>query len=284
MAESQPAENGPGRGKALYDLGKTTVFASRSDPRFSYCLFVPPEFGSARTPPELVVAVHGTGRSFVEYRDAFAEFGLWNNCLVLCPLFPVGVLGDGNRDGFKYIREGDIRYDRVLLDMVAEVEAKYGVAFPRFALFGYSGGGHFANRFLLLHPDRLWAVSVGAPGSVTLLDENRDWWVGVRNLPELFGALVDREALCRVPVHMVVGSADTETWEITHRKGGRNWMPGANDAGATRPDRLRALEHSLRDAGVSVTFDLMSGVAHDGLRCCGRSKAFFAKVLAGMRA
>ena len=98
--------------RAIYDLGHSTIFAARSDPRFSYCMYVPPHIDSARHPVELVVVMHGTGRAFVEYRDAFAEFARWNDCIVLCPLFPVGVLGDGNRDGFKQLHEGEIRYDR----------------------------------------------------------------------------------------------------------------------------------------------------------------------------
>ena len=37
--------------------------------------------------------------------------------------------------------------------------------FQRFALFGYSGGGHFVHRFFMLHPQRLWALSIGAPAA-----------------------------------------------------------------------------------------------------------------------
>jgi poly(3-hydroxybutyrate) depolymerase len=271
------------RGRALYDMGATTVFASRGDPRFSYCLYVPP--GIAETgATELIVAMHGTGRTFVTYRDAFAEFGRWHDCVILCPLFPVGVKGDGNRDGFKYMAEGEIRYDHVLIDMVAEVGEKYGRNFDRFAVFGYSGGAHFAHRFLLMQPRRLWAVSIGAPGSVTLLDPTRDWWVGVRDMKARFGIDLDVDAIRRVPVHMVVGGADTETWEITHREGGRHWMPGANDAGATRPERLMSLRRSLESAGAEVTFDLLPGVAHDGPRCLEPVKTFFADRLARMRA
>jgi poly(3-hydroxybutyrate) depolymerase len=165
------------RGQAYYELGSTTVFASRNDPRFAYTLYVPETILESGNNVELVVVMHGTGRQFAHYRDAFAEFGRWNNCIVLCPLFPVGVRGDGNRDGFKQLIEGDIRYDRVLLDMVDEIGERYGKRFDQFALFGFSGGGQFANRFAYLHPEKLWAVSIGAPGSVTLLDVNRDWWV-----------------------------------------------------------------------------------------------------------
>ena len=281
MPDPQSTESD--RGSAMYDLGSTTIFASRGDARFSYCLYVPPGFATAATPPELIVAMHGTGRSFLEYRNAFAEFGRWNNCLILAPLFPVGVRGDGNRDGFKYMAEGDIRYDRVLLAMVDEIGEKYGRRFERFALFGYSGGGHFAHRVLMLHPDRLWAASIGAPGSVTLLDPTRDWWVGTRDVETRFGIKIDPDAMAKVPVQMVVGGADLETWEITHREGGRNWMPGANDAGRTRPERLASLRRSFEAAGITVRFDLVAGMAHDGLRAVETVKDFFAEILAAKR-
>jgi poly(3-hydroxybutyrate) depolymerase len=281
---SSELEDAAAIARALYDLGPTPVIACKADPRFSYCLYVPKTLGQGGEPPELVVAMHGTGRGFTGYRDAFEEFARWNNCVVLAPLFPIGVLGDDNRDGFKYMREGEIRYDHVLLAMVDEVAQRYGLSIDRFALFGYSGGGHFAHRFLLLQPQKLWACSIGAPGSVTLLDPTRDWWVGTRNMAQLFGVAPDIEAMRQVPVQMIVGAADLETWEITHKQGGRNWMPDANHAGATRPERLASLQKSFEAAGVSVRFDLVPNMAHDGLRAVPRVQDFFADVLARRRA
>src|SRR5947199_374595 len=76
---------------------------------------------------ELVVAVHGSARFFASYRDAFAPFCRAHDCIVLCPLFPAGVLGDRNPDGYKYLREGTIRYDDLLLAMVDEVAQQYGL-------------------------------------------------------------------------------------------------------------------------------------------------------------
>lgn len=283
-ARTAPAEDAAAIARALYDLGPTPVIACKADPRFSYCLYVPKTLGQGGVAPELVVAMHGTGRGFTGYRDAFEEFGRWNNCVVLAPLFPIGVLGDDNRDGFKYMREGGIRYDHVLLAMVEEVGQRYGLRFDRFALFGYSGGGHFTHRFLMLQPKRLWAAAIGAPGSVTLLDPTRDWWVGTRNIAEIFGAPIDIEAMCRVPVQMIVGAADLETWEITHKPGGRNWMPDANHAGTNRPERLARLRQSFEAAGVSVRFDLVPNMAHDGLLAVSRVQDFFAGELARRRA
>ncbi|TKV70568.1 alpha/beta hydrolase [Rhizobium sp. AU243] len=266
---------------AAYDLGNTVMYASKSDPRFSYCLYVPKTFSKEmERQPRLVVAMHGTTRtSFYEFREALAEFARWNNCIVLCPMFPVGVLGDGNRNGYKYLREGSIRYDNALLDIVDEVRENYGLEDRRFALFGFSGGGHFVHRFYLLHPERLWAVSIGAPGSVTLLDAEKDWWVGVRNVEEIFGRPIDVDALGKVPVHMVVGEADLETWEITHQPTSPLYMEGANDSGRTRPERLRTLQASFERQGIKVQFDGVPGVTHDRMKCIERTKDFFHHVL-----
>jgi poly(3-hydroxybutyrate) depolymerase len=271
------------RARALYDLGPTAIFAAKADPRFHYCLYVPPKVGDGAK-VDLLVAVHGTGRtSFLDFRDGFAEFGRWNDCAVLCPIFPVGVLGDGNRSGYKYIAESDIRYDEIVLKMVDEVADKYDQDWSRFAMFGFSGGGHFTHRFAILHPGKLWAASIGAPGSVTLLDPTKDWWVGIRDVKQRFGIDFDAAALARVPVQMIVGEADLETWEITHKPGGTYWMEGANDAGRTRPERLQALKASFEGAGVDVRLELVPGVSHDRMKVLGRVKDFLADALRARR-
>lgn len=269
--------------RALYDLGPTPVIACKADPRFSYCLYVPKSLGKGGQAPELVVTMHGTGRGFTGYRDAFEAFGRWNNCIILAPLFPIGVMGDGNRNGFKYMVEKGVRYDHILLAMVEEVAQHYGLHFDRFALFGYSGGGHFAHRFLMLQPHRLWAASIGAPGSVTLLDPTRDWWVGTRNMAELFGTAPDIEAMREVAVQMIVGAADLETWEITHQPGNASWMPDANHAGANRPERLDTLRRNFEEHGITVRFDLVPNMPHDGLKAVSRVEDFFADVLTRRR-
>ncbi|WP_394199106.1 alpha/beta hydrolase [Litoreibacter albidus] len=268
-----------------YDSEKTVIYAAPGDPRFSYSLFVPRGYSEMPEPTQIIVAVHGTGREgVVEFRDALAEFAQWNNCIIVAPLFPVGVRGDGNRDGYKYLLEGDIRYDQVLLDIVDKVRAQYGITERKFAMFGYSGGGHFTHRFFLLHPERLWAASIGAPGSVTCIDPTRDWWVGTRDVVEKFGIALKPEALKEVPIHMVVGDADLETWEITHSPSSPHYMEGANDAGKTRHERLRTLKKSFEAADVDVTLDVLPGVSHRRLECLVASKFFFHRILKKMRA
>lgn len=266
---------------SLYERGATTVVASSDDSRFSYCLYIPQGGDSAER--SLLCVIHGSYRNFTAHRDQFKNFADANNCLILAPLFPANVLGDGNLDGFKYMVEGDIRYDQVLQNMVAQVSARYGIDGSHFGLVGFSGGAHFAHRFLLLRPERLWGVSVGAPGSVTLLDRQRDWWPGVRDIEQRFGTAIDSQRLAEVPIQLIVGDADLDTTEIVHRPGGRYWSEGANDAGETRPDRLRALEHSLTDAGAQVTFDLLPGVGHDAEPIFTAAQSFLARSLAAYR-
>lgn len=281
---AKPDAEAAARAKALYEYGPTSIYSSKHDPRFPYCLYVPPSLGEGGEKPELIVAMHGTGRGFTGYRDAFSAFARWNNCIILAPLFPIGVMGDGYRDGFKYMREGNLRYDHVLLAIVEEVSERYGIAFDRFGLFGYSGGGHFAHRFLMLQPNKLWGVSIGAPGSVTLLDPSRDWWVGTRNFAELFGQELDIPAMKQVAVQMVVGAADLETWEITHKPGGRNWMPDANHAGTNRPERLASLRDNFAAHGIAARFDLVPNTPHDGVKVVPVVEDFFAGELRRIRA
>lgn len=278
------SSNEASRANGLYQYGRTIITACTADPRFHYVMYVPPSVADGKK-ADLIVAVHGTTRtSAIEFRDAFSEFGRWNDCAVLCPIFPANVCGDGNRSGYKYLREQDIRYDRVLIAMVDEVAQQYQQDWRTFALFGFSGGGHFVHRFSILHPKKVWALSVGAPGSVTLLDDSQDWWVGIRNLDRLFGVSFNRDAFARIPIHMIVGGADLETWEITHKEGGGYWMPGANSAGATRPERLASLKRSFESAGAKVVMDVLPGVSHDTTQALDNVKSFFHAELIKLRA
>jgi pimeloyl-ACP methyl ester carboxylesterase len=262
---ANPEDTPQARHRKMYYRGSTTIFSCRKDPRFAYCLYVPQSFDESPDNHQLLVAVHGTGRTMVEYRDAFAEFGRFNRYIILAPLFPVGPLGDGNPHGFKYLKEGDIRYDEVLLAMVDEVAQTLSTTFDRFSLFGYSGGGHFANRFYYLHPERLRSVSIGAPGSVTLLDDSREWWVGTGGIEAVFGKSLDLAALREVDVQLLVGAADLETWEIHYSPESVQYKEGINDSGRTRVERNATLAANLRSHDIRVQQDIVPNTAHAGM-------------------
>ena len=119
---------------------------------------------------------------------------------------------------------------------------------------------------------------------MTLLDPTRDWWVGTRNMAELFGTAPDIEAMRKVPVQMIVGAADLETWEITHQPGNASWMPDANHAGTNRPERLASLRDNFAEHGIAARFDLVPNTPHDGVKVVPVVEDFFAGELRRIRA
>ncbi|GAA2210115.1 hypothetical protein GCM10009850_055740 [Nonomuraea monospora] len=264
----------------FYSAGATTVFASRHDQRFSYCLYVPSAHAPGGEPLPLVVLQHGTGRRGPQYRDHFARWAEEHGCLVLAPLFPAGI-GQDPEDlhNFKFLRYGDIRFDLALLAMVEEVGERFNVRTERFLLHGFSGGGQFVHRFAYLHPERLAGVSIGAPGRITYIDRDSPWWVGLLGFEEEFGRAPGVAELRDVPVQMVVGSADVETWEINN-PGDSNWMEGADAFGVTRVERLMALRDNFEEHGIGVRFDVVPGVGHEPMLLLGPVKDFFAAILA----
>lgn len=266
----------------LYYRGNTPFFTARVDPRFSYSLYVPHRLDALdRNSTVLLVSVHGTGRMIQANRDLFAEFAEYHNCIVLAPLFPANVRGDGNLSGYKYIEEGGIRYDEVLIGMVDEVSQRYGISGDRLLMFGFSGGAHFTHRFTILHPERILAASMAAAGSVTLIDPEKPWWTGIRDVEERFGIAIDLGAYRGLPLHFVVGDSDQETWEITHQRGDPYFMEGANAAGTTRIERLQALARSFERQGASVHFEVVPGKTHEMAPMARRTRYFFSDIISG---
>ena len=285
MSRRQNAEGGVRGQLGYYDRGATPYFANRKDPRFSYCLYVPEDYEFDGTDTyDLIVLIHGTARWAEHYRGAFSDFCERHRAIVLAPLFPGGITEPGELSSYKLLRHHGTDYDLVLLDMVAEVTERYRIRGERFLLHGFSGGGHFSHRFLYLHPERLAGVSIGAPGIVTLLDGDHDFWVGVRDFESRFGKPLDIAAMRRVPVHLVIGEQDTETWEIRLTREDTWWMPGAETlAEANRLERMAALRGSLEAAGVICEQDIVPGAGHDGRAMLAPVKRWMARLLAANR-
>ncbi len=271
----------PGQPENPYLRGATAFIASQHDQRFAYCVYAPQalDWSGARKAPLLVV-VHGSRRMAQQERDAFRDFADRFGAVVLAPLFPIGVGRPDNTEGYKLVRWDGIEYDRVLLAMVEEAARVYPIDPARFLLHGFSGGGQFAHRFFYLHPERCRAVSVGAPGNVTVLDERRSWWVGTGGMGRLVGReSIDLAAMRRVPVVLVVGALDTDPAEVVTARESPHWMEGINDCGGTRIERVEALERSLAAHGIAVRKAVVPGVGHDGFAIVGAVKEFFGSLI-----
>lgn len=266
----------------MYDSRIKPMTVCEREPRCSFGLAVPRvarrnQSGLA----EMIVVVHGSERGSSRYLDLFVDFADRHGCYLLAPLFPVGLHGPDDTENYKFLSYEGVRYDEVLLAMVEQVARRYPVDASRWLLHGYSGGGHFAHRFLYAHPRRLKAVSIGAPGVVTLLDQDLPWWAGVADFASVFGAPVDIEALREVPVQMVIGALDAAADAVVISPQSPWYQAGIEQPGADRMERLHALRDSFESNGIPVRFDVIPGVGHQGWNpaLIDRVQDFFAGVL-----
>ena len=246
---------------------RTSFIAYSADPRFSYCLFVPDEIR------RICVYVHGTYRDAAFYRDQLADFARRNQILLVCPLFPAGLIDPLDVENYKILRYRDIRFDRILLGMVDEIRQRYAAPGERFMLGGFSGGAQFAHRFAYFYPDRLTALSLAAPGRVTLLDELLNWWSGIGDAEQLFGRAIDILSLRMLPIQLLVGEDDAA--EITIAEDDPGWVPGANLAGATRRDRLATLHRQYRRLGCDASLEVIPGCGHEWMPLRAPTIRFF---------
>lgn len=249
--------------------------ACRSDRRFSYSMYVPANWSeSTASSFRFLVAMHGTARAAESTRDMYIDLADDTQCIVLAPLFPMAITEKEENHNYFWLKFEEIRYDQILLDMLEEASLKYGVSAEKFALTGFSGGGQFGHRMLYLHPERLSAVSIGAPGMVTLIDNSQDWFVGTRDFSQQFGKALDMEAIRKVAVHIVVGSEDMHP-EIFVAPGTEMYMPGINDTGANRVERARTLQRHYTDLGIASELDIVPGAMHLSKEVLTAVDAFF---------
>lgn len=248
MEEPSPSD---GLGASALPL---TAGVSRLDDRFGYLAYVPRD---ATRPLQTLVVIHGSDFKHEAMCRYFAALAEETGCLVLAPLFASSGAINPDPNGFKFLRSSHAEYDRVLLDMVDVVSERVGCARERFFLFGFSGGAQFAHRFLYVHPTRLQAVSIAAPGMVTLIDPSRPVWVGTQGLSAVCGNDLDLLQMKRVTVQLLVGSEDAKPH-----------VGGADQdlytyAGGNRVERLRTLLINYQSHGIPVVHHEAPGAAHE---------------------
>ncbi len=239
--------------------GRTPFFACPADRRFSYCAYCP----RSRPPEALLVVIHGSARSAEGVRDLFIPYSERSGTALLAPLFPIGALEDDDEPAYKFLKWENTRFDEILLSMVADAAARYAIPADRFQLFGFSGGAQLAQRMLFTCPSRIRSVSVVAPGYVTLLDVSKPWWAGTSDFSSVFGFDLPTDEIRRVPVQVVVGSADAGAEEIFVPPASRLWVEGANEAGQDRVARARTLQHSMSNFGIEAELQLLEGIGHE---------------------
>ena len=146
----------------------------------------------------------------------------------------------------------------------------------------------FANRFTLLHPERVKAAAIGSPGGWPIVPVESFRGVpllypaGIFDLESLINSPFDSVSYNAIPQLIYMGSADendsldfSDGWDETDARR-VNQLFGADPL-----SRWEDAESIYKEAGVNVQFLLIAGVGHDRKALQKYSTEFFKKVLNG---
>jgi pimeloyl-ACP methyl ester carboxylesterase len=229
------------------------------DPRVRFYLSLP-DSAAGRAP--VFVTVHGISRNALEHAQLFAPFARAAGMALLAPVFDEATFGKYQRLAPR--RPGPLRTDETLLRILDHLACAEGLDGGRVNLFGFSGGGQYAHRFAMLHPDRVHATVVGAAGWYTMPDPEvaYPYGIGQPNRPPLLR--FEPERFLRNPFHVVVGSRDlSRDWALrkserldlqqglTRLERGRRWI-----------EAMKTLAASLDMQDARLGFEELPGARH----------------------
>ncbi|KAK9452797.1 hypothetical protein V1511DRAFT_513515 [Dipodascopsis uninucleata] len=272
--------------KDVFLVGSIPQTALRSDPRISYSLYIPPAHYNSdprksESPPKLslLIYIHGTRRMISAIHSELVPFADSTPCAILAPMFPAGLDSPNDLDSYKLLRSETLRSDLSLLSILEEVAERWpGIATEKVYMMGFSGGGQFVHRFLYLYPDRLAAVSVGAPGRSTALDRQKNWPAGIADVEVIFEKTIRVELIREVSIQLVVGDKDSvghgskEFW--TWLKKMKDAQRGGDSAIVAKKDEkqisrvlgrlqtVQAMHEAWMLEGINAQLDIVEGVAH----------------------
>lgn len=240
--------------KNLYgDAFFNMLWTCRADPRFCYRVHVPSSYADENDPIyQVMVIIQPTGCYTENYVKVAIPWADKHHVAIIAPSFPSGLIQPDDFNSYKLLSADGVRYDQVLLAMLEEMKQRYpGLKTDKVFMFGHSGGGQFVNRFYLVHPNRLKAVSIGAPGRPTFINFDEDYFWGVKNFKKIFDKELDMEAVRKVPVQITVGELDTK-------------FIGDSPYGTCRVERMKSLKKNFEENGVkTVEIEILPGLAHE---------------------
>ncbi|WP_163322666.1 alpha/beta fold hydrolase [Draconibacterium mangrovi] len=146
------------------------------------------------------------------------------NCPLLVPVFP---RSKTNWKIYTHALDRDVmlqeeqplkRIDLQLIEMYKHAQnllTDKGIpSHDQFLLCGFSASATFANRFTLLHPDRVRAVAAGGLNGLLMLPENSldeemlNYPIGTNDMKELTGSAFQKETFIKTPQFYFMGQLD----------------------------------------------------------------------------
>ncbi|WP_160168387.1 alpha/beta hydrolase [Novipirellula maiorica] len=176
-----------------------------------------------------------SSRTFIERWIPFAEA---TGVALVAPAFDVenfasgGNAPGGDAWGYRAL-DGRTTSSDQFVNMIVDRFKSFDPNFDgKFYLYGHSAGGQFANHYLVVHPERLHGVVLSAPAIYAMPDPDTPWPAGMkarkRNLQwgsetkvfEISHKLETWVEAVKVPIAVVIGSADTDRLSDQPQQGG----------------------------------------------------------------
>ena len=184
---------------------------------------------------------------------------------------------------------------RIDLQLIAMVDsaraelARMGIQTDEKILIqGFSASGMFANRFTVLHPERVKAATIGSPGGwpiapiASFNGEQLPYPAGISDLEALTNIPFDTVAYNAVPQLIYMGSLDdNDSLDYTDGWDEKDTQLVDGLFGPDPLSRWDDAEAIYQQAGANVQFLLIDGIGHDRKELQKHSTEFFKKVLDG---
>ncbi len=193
------------------ERGQVLKIAPKELPSLRYYLYLP---RTIRQPARVMLSVHGISRNAREHAELFAPYAEAAGIVLMAPRF-----SRRNFRGYQRLADGpkeELRADRVLNMMVADLNSRVGLCPSKLYLFGYSGGGQFVHRYAMLNPERVERVVIGAAGWYTFPDPDVKYPRGLR-LSAKRPLTFKWPDFLKIPMTVVVGEHDTSRDEALNR-------------------------------------------------------------------
>ena len=260
---------------------------------YPYYLYVPPELDTPEAKQArhtLLVIPNNTGKISDDFSvheaDAMRRMAQVPSMVaglkvaVLMPVFPRPesdwkIYTHGlDRDAFTTDKPEYRRFDLQLIAMIDDARERLALGHQlnferRVLLNGFSAQAMFANRFTFVHPDRVKAAAIGAPGGwpiapvATYHHKPLRYPIGVADFREVTGTEVDMRELRRVPFMIFMGDNDDND-AVPYGDAYENEDRAVIFPlfGLTPIERWEAAKNMYTQAGLNAEFKLYPGVGH----------------------
>jgi hypothetical protein len=187
-------------------------------------------------------------------------------------------------------QKGDLRrIDLQLLAMIEDARKRLrgdGYAMgAKVLLVGFSASGTFANRFSLLHPERVAAVAIGGVNGIAMLPQEAvngvslEYPIGTADCKRLFGKSFDLEAWRQLPQFLFMGAQDENDAAAPEHEDAysdaEKAVIGSVLGGKMLPDRWAAVERLYKMSGATAEFKTYPNIGHGTDRAMNEEVANF---------